>query len=80
MRHPMKPQRLAATHSLILNYDLHKKMDVVVPYKACARDLCRFHAEDYINFLSRITPVNALQFENTFSRYNIGEDWCVLII
>jgi len=30
MRHPMKPQRLAATHSLILNYELWKKMEVRV--------------------------------------------------
>jgi histone deacetylase 3 len=91
MKHPMKPQRLAATHSLILSYELYKKMDVrlthnansqnntifqvVTPYRAVARDLCRFHTEDYVNFLSRISPANANQFENSFARYNIGEDW-----
>ena len=80
MRHPMKPQRLAATHSLIVNYGLHTKMDVFVPTRASARDMTRFHAEDYINFLSRITPMNALQFENAFTRYNVGEDWLDLQI
>ena len=26
--HPMKPHRLSVTHSLVLNYGLHKKMQV----------------------------------------------------
>ena len=26
--HPMKPHRLALTHSLVLNYGLYKKMEV----------------------------------------------------
>lgn len=28
--HPMKPQRIAMTHSLILGYGLHEHMDVFV--------------------------------------------------
>jgi histone deacetylase 3 len=28
--HPMKPHRLSVTHSLVLNYGLHKKMQVSV--------------------------------------------------
>ncbi len=28
--HPMKPQRIAMTHQLVLGYDLHKHMDVYV--------------------------------------------------
>eukprot|EP00122_Pirum_gemmata_P006957 Pgem_evm1s6377 len=31
--HPMKPQRLALTHNLVLNYGLYKKMEVYRPYK-----------------------------------------------
>lgn len=27
--HPMKPHRLALTHSLVLNYGLYKKMEVI---------------------------------------------------
>ena len=27
--HPMKPHRLSVTHSLVLNYGLHKKMQVL---------------------------------------------------
>ena len=28
--HPMKPHRIALTHSLVLNYDLHKQMQVTL--------------------------------------------------
>ena len=39
--HPMKPQRLTVTHSLVLNYGLHKKMQVYRPYIACGPDMTR---------------------------------------
>lgn len=56
--HPMKPHRLAVTHSLVLNYGLHKKMQIYKPYRANAHDMCRFHSEDYIEFLQNVTPQN----------------------
>lgn len=31
--HPMKPHRLSVIHHLIMNYGLHKKMEVYRPYK-----------------------------------------------
>lgn len=56
--HPMKPHRLSVTHSLVLNYGLHKKMQIYKPYRASAHDMCRFHSEDYIEFLQNVTPQN----------------------
>ena len=56
--HPMKPQRMAVTHSLVLNYGLQKKMSTYRPYKATFHDMCRFHSEEYVNFLSRVMPSN----------------------
>lgn len=56
--HPMKPHRLAVTHSLVQNYGLHKKMQIYKPYRASAHDMCRFHSEDYIEFLQNVTPQN----------------------
>uniref|UniRef100_A0A8C0WB77 Histone deacetylase 3 n=1 Tax=Castor canadensis TaxID=51338 RepID=A0A8C0WB77_CASCN len=53
--HPMKPHRLALTHSLVLPYGLCKKMIVFKPYQASQHDMCRFHSEDYIDFLQRVT-------------------------
>ena len=51
--HPMKPHRLAMTHHLVLGYGLHKKMDVYRPRKAYPVELAQFHADDYVEFLSR---------------------------
>ena len=56
--HPMKPHRLAVTHSLVLNYGLQKKMKVFRPYIASSHDMTRFHSEEYIEFLQRVTPQN----------------------
>lgn len=72
--HPMKPQRLSVTHSLVLNYNLYKKMDVYKPYKATFHDMCRFHSEEYVNFLSRVMPSNISTFTKSLSHYNVGDD------
>lgn len=33
--HPMKPHRIRITHSLVMNYDLYKKMEIYVsPFSA----------------------------------------------
>ena len=58
--HPMKPHRLALTHALVLHYGLHNKMQMYKPYRATRHDMCRFHSEDYIDFLRRVTPLNLL--------------------
>ncbi|VDN26294.1 unnamed protein product [Gongylonema pulchrum] len=73
-RHPMKPQRLAALHSLVVNYGLHKEMLVLSPPRASATEIERFHSKDYVDFLQRVSPRTADQFESVFSQYNIGED------
>ncbi|GAB6028897.1 Histone deacetylase 3 [Chamberlinius hualienensis] len=72
--HPMKPHRLAVTHSLVLNYGLYKKMHVYRPYRASSHDMCRFHAEDYIDFLQRVTPQNVQNFTKCLSQFNVGDD------
>lgn len=70
----MKPHRLALTHSLVLNYGLYKMMEVYRPYRASHHDMCRFHAEDYIDFLQRVTPQNISGFTTSLSRFNVGDD------
>lgn len=75
-RHPMKPHRLAVTHSLILNYSLQDKLQVYKSYKATASDLARFHTDDYLGFLERISVdvSDAERYQYLFNQYNIGED------
>eukprot|EP00095_Tigriopus_kingsejongensis_P007050 snap_masked-scaffold146_size311726-processed-gene-1.15 protein:Tk07050 transcript:snap_masked-scaffold146_size311726-processed-gene-1.15-mRNA-1 annotation:"histone deacetylase hdac3 protein" len=72
--HPMKPHRLSVTHSLVLNYGLHKSLRVFRPYIATAHDMARFHAEEYIEFLQRVTPQNIQGFTKSLSHFNVGDD------
>ncbi len=52
--HPMKPHRLTLTHSLVLAYKLHDKMEVYRPHRASKEDMAEFHEADYLDFLERI--------------------------
>jgi Histone deacetylase domain len=57
--HPMKPHRMTMTHHLVMAYDLHKRMEIYRPRRAYASELAEFHTEDYVDFLSRVTPDSA---------------------
>jgi len=74
--HPMKPHRLSVTHSLVLNYGLHKKMQVYKPYIASGPDMARFHSEEYIEFLQRVNPANIQSFNKSLTHYNVGAADC----
>jgi len=74
--HPMKPHRLSVTHSLVLNYGLHKKMQVYKPYIASGPDMARFHSEEYIEFLQRVNPTNIQSFNKSLTHYNVGAADC----
>lgn len=73
-RHPMKPHRLTVTHSLVLNYGLDKKMQLYRPYRASSHDMTRFHSEEYVEFLQRVTPQNIQGFSKSLSSFNVGDD------
>ena len=53
---------------------LYKKMEIVRPYRASAEDMAQFHAEDYVDFLQRVTPDKVHQFSSMLSRFNVGDD------
>ena len=72
--HPMKPHRLSVTHSLVLNYGLHKGMQVFRPYVATSHDMAHFHSEEYIEFLQRVTPQNIQGFTKSLTHFNVGDD------
>ncbi|XP_017044140.1 histone deacetylase 3 [Drosophila ficusphila] len=76
--HPMKPQRLAVTHSLVMNYGLHKKMKIYRPYKASAQDMLRFHSDEYIAYLQQVTPqniqCNSVAYTKYLAHFSVGED------
>ncbi|KTF73408.1 hypothetical protein cypCar_00049371, partial [Cyprinus carpio] len=76
----MKPHRLSLTHSLVLHYGLYKKMMVFKPYKASQHDMCRFHSEDYIDFLQKVSPNNMQGFTKSLNAFNVGDDWSVRVL
>ena len=69
----MKPHRLKLTHHLILNYDLHLKIECYRPHQASEEELSRFHSDDYVRFLQTVSPSTARALATTSARYNMGE-------
>ncbi|KAI5191480.1 histone deacetylase 3 [Nematocida sp. AWRm77] len=51
--HPMKPHRVAVTHSLVFAYGLDKYMDVFAISPATKAELSAYHSEEYVEFLSQ---------------------------
>ena len=72
--HPMKPHRLAVTHSLVFNYHLQDLMTVYRPSKASYQDITKFHDENYIKFLQKVTPLRVGNMSASLSRFNVGND------
>ncbi|KAK4477791.1 hypothetical protein RD792_017053 [Penstemon davidsonii] len=72
--HPMKPHRMRMTHALLTQYGLLDHMHVLKPNPAREKDLCRFHADDYVYFLRRVTPDSQQELLKHLKRFNVGED------
>lgn len=70
----MKPLRVQMTHSLVVNYELYKHMDIRRPFRASYDNLTNFHSQDYINFLSSVTGDNMHELANDLIKFNVGED------
>ncbi|KAJ3068854.1 Histone deacetylase 1 [Podochytrium sp. JEL0797] len=82
--HPMKPHRIRMTHNLIVNYGLYKKLEVNSlmpisalqqrPHPATVLEMTKFHSDDYIDFLKRVTPDNVADVAKNQHKFNVGED------
>ncbi|OBZ79650.1 Histone deacetylase RPD3 [Grifola frondosa] len=72
--HPMKPQRMRLTHELVSAYGMLDKMHILRAKRASAEAMTRFHTDEYVDFLSRVTPETAdsLTFHGT--RFLVGDD------
>lgn len=57
--HPMKPHRMRMTHDLVSAYGMLDKMHVLRPRRATPENITAFHTDEYIHFLSRVTPETA---------------------
>lgn len=72
--HPMKPLRVQMTHSLIVNYDMYKHMDIKRPFHASYENLVSFHSQEYINFLSSVSGENMRELSKDLAKFNVRED------
>ena len=72
--HPMKPHRIRMAHSLIMNYGLYKKMEIYRAKPATKQEMCQFHTDEYIDFLSRVSPDNLDLFAKEQIKFNVGDD------
>ena len=76
--HPMKPLRVKITHELIKNYNLLEKMNLMQPENHTelvnSIDFTKFHSDEYIDFLKRVTPDTMKFMTEQLLYFNIGED------
>ncbi|KNZ47946.1 histone deacetylase 1/2 [Puccinia sorghi] len=75
--HPMKPHRIRMTHALVMNYGLYKKMEIFVCPRAkpaTRKEMAQFHTDDYVDFLSKVTPDNMEEFLKEQAKFNLGDD------
>ncbi|KAJ6748561.1 HISTONE DEACETYLASE 6 [Salix purpurea] len=74
--HSMKPHRIRMAHNLIINYALHHLMEVNRPFPAGPEDIGGFHSDEYVEFLSSVSPQSASDpaHGRQLTRFNIGED------
>ncbi|KNE96465.1 hypothetical protein PSTG_10298 [Puccinia striiformis f. sp. tritici PST-78] len=72
--HPMKPHRIRMTHALVMNYGLYKKMEIFRAKPATRKEMAQFHTDDYVDFLSKVTPDNMEEFSKEQTKFNLGDD------
>lgn len=72
--HPMKPHRIRMAHSLIMNYGLYQAMEIYRAKPATKQEMCQFHTDEYVDFLSRVTPDNMDLFAKEQTKFNVGDD------
>ncbi|CRK10002.1 hypothetical protein BN1708_009872 [Verticillium longisporum] len=72
--HPMKPHRIRLAHSLIMHYNLFKKMEIYRAKPATRGEMTQFHTDEYIDFLQKVTPDNMDQYQKEQSKFNVGDD------
>ncbi|KAI8913938.1 histone deacetylase Clr6 [Powellomyces hirtus] len=73
-QHPMKPHRIRMTHNLVMNYGLYNKLEINRPSAATFHELTKFHSDEYIEFLQRVTPENIDEMNKYQQKFNVGED------
>jgi acetoin utilization deacetylase AcuC-like enzyme len=71
--HPMKPKRIAMTHSLINHYKLYSLLHVYEPQPASKDDLTMFHTPEYVDYLEKVSSKNMARLFEKKNPFKIGE-------
>ncbi|KAJ3300410.1 Histone deacetylase 2 [Borealophlyctis nickersoniae] len=74
-KHYMKPARVKMTHSLVTAYGLPNHMEVCRPEPATFKEITKYHADDYISFLSRVTPDDVDDIARNSAHFHVGESF-----
>lgn len=72
--HPMKPHRMRLTHELVGAYGMLEKMHVLRPKRATAENMTKFHTDEYVHFLSRVSPETKEELTYGGTRFLVLED------
>ncbi|KAF9932381.1 histone deacetylase [Modicella reniformis] len=72
--HPMKPHRIRMCHSLVMNYGLYNKMEIYRARPGSRKEMTAFHTDEYIDFLSRVSPDNMDSYAKEQLKFNVGDD------
>ncbi|MES1917310.1 MAG: putative histone deacetylase 1-B, partial [Cercozoa sp. M6MM] len=72
--HPMKPHRMRMAYSLLVNYGMHRRMEIFRPYRLSPEEMTLFHSDDYIHFLMTATVDNEEELRHELKRYNCDAD------
>ncbi|KAG0230097.1 histone deacetylase [Actinomortierella wolfii] len=72
--HPMKPHRIRMCHNLVMNYGLYNRMEIFRARPGSKKEMTAFHTDEYIDFLSRISPDNMDAYAKEQTKFNVGDD------
>ncbi|KAJ4481992.1 histone deacetylase [Lentinula aciculospora] len=77
--HPMKPHRILMAHELISSYPphlllAHPSLTHLRPPRASAQQMTAFHTDEYVHFLSRVTPETMDELTGRGTQFLVGDD------
>ncbi|KAJ3982903.1 histone deacetylase [Lentinula detonsa] len=77
--HPMKPHRILMAHELISSYPphlllSHPSLTHLRPPRASAQRMTAFHTDEYVHFLSRVTPETMDELTGRGTQFLVGDD------
>jgi acetoin utilization deacetylase AcuC-like enzyme len=75
--HPMKPARLRLAHHLVLNYGLHRLMNVYRPHVATLQEMAVYHSPEYLECVKRASASSSKVGQEELAKFGLGQGACV---